>query len=459
MMKHYDAIIIGTGQSGPSLAVKLADSGQKVAIVERKRFGGSCVNYGCIPTKTMVASARAAYMVRRAAEFGVDIKGSVHVNMKRVKARKDLIVKQATEGIEKWLKNAPNCDVYEGGACFEGPKTVRVGDTSLTADKVFINVGTRPFVPPIDGIEMVNYLTNKTIMDLDTLAKHLVIIGGGYIALEFAQMYRRFGSAVTVIERGPMIMAREDDDICEAVRSILEKDGVNFYLNSNVVNVAKHTDGVQLELQTQNGIEKVRGSHLLVAVGRLPNTNDLGLEKAGIATNQSGFIEVDDQLKTNVDNIWAIGDCNGKGAFTHTSYNDYEIVAENLLQNGNRRISDRFEAYALYVDPPLAHVGLRGKDVRAKGIDALIAHMPMTRVGRAKERSETAGFMKILVDKNSKQILGATFLGINADEVIHVIINMMYAKAPYTVMLQAMDIHPTVSELLPTLLLGLKPLE
>ncbi|MCZ6751927.1 MAG: FAD-containing oxidoreductase [Acidobacteria bacterium] len=459
MAKKYDAIVIGTGQSGPSLAGRLTAAGMKVAIVERKRFGGTCVNNGCIPTKTLVASARAAYMARRSADFGVEIGGSISVNMKQVKARKDAGVKRSNEGVEKWLKTMNNGTVYEGHARFEGPHTVSVGAELLEAEKIFINVGARALVPPMPGIGGVNYLTNSSMMEVDFLPKHLVIIGGSYIGLEFGQMYRRFGSEVTIVEKGSRLIQRDDEDVSEAVREILENEGIQVRLNAQCIGAEKRGDQVAIQLDCESGGREVVGSHLLLAVGRTPNTNDLGLDKAGIEVNQRGFIVTDDQLRTNVPGVWVLGDCNGKGAFTHTSYNDYEIVAANLLDNDPRRVSDRILTYGLYIDPPLGRAGMTEAEVRKSGRKALIAKRPMTRVARAVEKGETQGFMKILIDAGTKQILGAAILGVGGDEIVHSILDIMYAKAPYTVIQRAVHIHPTVSELIPTMLGSLQPLE
>ncbi len=458
MTTKYDAIVIGTGQSGPSLAARLAGANMKVAIVERKRFGGTCVNTGCVPTKTLVASARAAYMAQRGADFGVMIDGPIGVDMKKVKARKDAVVKKSNKGVEQWLKNMENSTVYEGHAIFEGPRTVRVGEELIEAEKVFINVGARASTPPIPGIETVPYLDNSSMMEVDFLPQHLVVIGGSYVGLEFGQMYRRYGSEVTVIERGPRLVTREDEDVSEAVREILENEGVNILCNTSDLSVERSDGGISVKMRRNGEATEVAGSHLLVATGRAPNTDDLGLEKSRIAVDERSFIKVDDQLRTNVPGVWAMGDCNGRGAFTHTSYNDFEIIAANLLDDDSRRVSDRILAYAVYIDPPLGRVGMTEREVRASGRKALIGRRPMTRVGRAVERGETQGFMKILVDAESKEILGAALLGIGCDEVVHSIIDVMYAGAPYTVIQRAMHIHPTVTELVPTMLGELEPL-
>ena len=459
MSEKYDAIVIGTGQSGPSLAVRLASAGRKTAIVERKLFGGTCVNVGCIPTKTLIASARAAHVARRGADFGVVVSGDITVDMARVKARKDAVVRQSNEGVTKWLRNAPNLTVLEGHARLESTRTVRVNEKLLEAREIFLNVGGRASMPDMPGVTEVSYLTNSSMMEIDFLPEHLVIIGGSYIGLEFAQMYRRFGSRVTVVEMGPRLIAREDEEVSAAIQKILEGEGVEIRLNARCITVAKRGNGVAAGLSCEGGPPQVTGSHLLLAVGRVPNTDDLGLEKAGVKTDARGYIVVDDELRTNVPGIWALGDANGRGAFTHTSYNDYEIVAANLLDGGRRRVTDRIPAYALYIDPPLGRAGMTEREAKTSSRKVLIGRMMMSRVGRARERGETQGFMKILVDAQTSLILGAALLGIEADEAIHSILDVMYAGAPYTVIQKAVHIHPTVSELIPTLLADLKPLD
>ncbi len=454
MAERYDAIVIGTGQAGPPLAMRLAAAGQKVAIIERLRFGGTCVNTGCIPTKTLIASARAAYVARRGADFGVRIDGSISLDMKRVKARKDEISGASRKGVESSLRGTANCTVYQAQAAFLSDREVRAGDAMLTAEKIFVNTGARAAIPPIPGLNQVPYLTNSSMMDVDFLPGHLVILGGSYIGLEFAQMYRRFGSQVTIVERASRLISREDPDVSNAIREILENEGIGVRLNAEGIVVAKSGDGV--EVRSNQGA--VRGSHLLVAVGRRPNTDDLGLENTGVQRDDRGYIQVDDELQTSVPGIWALGDCNGRGGFTHTSYNDYEIVAANLLDNDRRRVSDRIHAYALYIDPPLGRAGATEAEAQRSGRAILVGKRPMTRVGRAVEKGETQGFIKILVDAESKRILGAAILGTEGDEVIHCILDVMYAKVPYTVLQRAMHIHPTVSELIPTVLGELKPL-
>jgi pyruvate/2-oxoglutarate dehydrogenase complex dihydrolipoamide dehydrogenase (E3) component len=456
--KTYDAIIIGTGQAGPFLAERLAKAGMKIAIIERKLFGGTCVNTGCTPTKTMIASAYAAYIVRRAADFGVVNNGPKSVDMKLVKSRKDAISGESRTGIEKWLRGMANCTVYQGHARLESPKVVSVGAERLTADRIYINVGGRAVVPPMPGLEEVPYLTNSSMMDVDFLPRHLIIIGGGYIGLEFAQMYRRFGSEVTIIETAPYLARHEDEDISIAIRDIVEREGVNVRLNATCVGFSRRGEDILARVDCVNGDPEVSGSHVLMAVGRRPNTDDLGLTEAGVAVDKRGYIVVDDQLQTSVPGIWALGDCNGKGAFTHTSFNDSEIVGANLLDHDTRKVSDRITAYALYIDPPLGRAGMTEAEVRKSGRRALIGRRPMPKVRRAVEKGETQGFMKVIVDAQTHEILGAAILGTGGDEVIHSILDVMYAKAPYTVIQRAVHIHPTVSELVPTMLGELQPL-
>jgi pyruvate/2-oxoglutarate dehydrogenase complex dihydrolipoamide dehydrogenase (E3) component len=454
----YDAIIIGAGQAGPPLARRLATAGMSVAVIERGAFGGTCVNTGCIPTKTLIASAHAAHIARRVADFGVVVDGSVRVDMARVKARKDAISGQSRSGVEQSLRTLDKCTVYQGHARFLGPREIEVGEDILTAERIFINVGARASVPKLPGLDQVAYLTNASIMAADFLPRHLVIVGGSYVGLEFAQMYRRFGSEVTVVEMAPRIVHREDPDVSAEISQILQGEGINLRIGAECIRVAKSGENVLVGVDCQDGPPEIDGSHLLLAVGRQPNTDDLGLERAGIAKDERGYILVDDELRTNVPRVWALGECNGKGAFTHTAYNDFEIVAANLLDGGSRRVSDRITGYALYVDPPLGRAGLTEEQVRRTAKPALVAKRPMSRVGRAVEKGETQGFMKVLVDAASEQILGASFLGIGCDEVIHGILDVMYAKAPYTMLQRTVPIHPTVSELVPTLLGDLRPL-
>jgi pyruvate/2-oxoglutarate dehydrogenase complex dihydrolipoamide dehydrogenase (E3) component len=456
-MNKCDAIVIGTGQAGPSLAARLSAAGMTVAIIERGKFGGTCVNTGCIPTKTLVASAYAAHVARRGAEYGFDVNGDVRVDMKRVKARKDRVSGRSTKGVEEWLRGLKNCRVIQGHARFQSSGTVAVNDEILQAGKIFINVGGRATVPDMPGVHDVPFLTNSSMMEVDFLPQHLIIVGGSYVGLEFGQMYRRFGSEVTIVEMGPRLIGREDEDISEAVREILEAEGINIRLDAKCISLAKRDDGIAVGMECDDGPPEAIGTHVLLAVGRTPNTSDLGLDRAGVAVNERGYIVVDDQLQTNVPGIWALGDCNGHGAFTHTSYNDYEIVADNLLNADHRRVSDRIQTYGLFIDPPLGRCGMTDAEVRKSGRAALAAKYPMSRVSRAFEKGETQGFMKICVDAETKQILGAAILGTGGDEVVQILLDMMYAKAPYTVIQRAMHIHPTVAEYLPTLLSKLEP--
>jgi pyruvate/2-oxoglutarate dehydrogenase complex dihydrolipoamide dehydrogenase (E3) component len=458
-MPNFDAIIVGTGQSGPALARRLVSAGWKVAIIERKLFGGTCINTGCTPTKTLIASAYAAHLVRRAADYGVKVEGAVNVDMKAIKARKDAVVAPSRTGVERSLKTLEGCTVYQGHGRFVAEKKVAVNGSELTADRIFLNVGARATIPPIPGLDSVPYLTNTSMIDIDFLPSHLIILGGSYVGLEFAQMYRRFGSEVTVIELGPRLISHEDDDVSQAIADFLKDEGVDVRVDSKVIGVEKRGNSIAVKVESAGEISQVAGTHMLVAIGRRPNTDDLGVDKAGIATDAHGYIQVDDQLRTNVAGIWAMGDCNGRGAFTHTSWNDFEIVAANLLDNDQRRVSDRITAYALYTDPPLGRAGMTEAEVRKTGKPALISTLAMEDVSRAFEKGETKGFMKILVDRDSKQILGASFLGLAGDEVIHCVLDVMYAKAPYTVMQRAMHIHPTVSEFIPTMMDDLKPLQ
>jgi pyruvate/2-oxoglutarate dehydrogenase complex dihydrolipoamide dehydrogenase (E3) component len=458
-MADYDAVIIGTGQAGPALARRLVAAGWKVAIIERKFFGGTCINTGCTPTKTLIASGYAAHLTRRVAEFGVTLSGTPTVDMKAVKARKDAVTVASRAAVERSLKGLQGCTVYEAHARLIGPKQIKVADEVLRADKIFINVGGRAVIPSIPGLDEVPYLTNSSMMNVDFLPAHLIVLGGSYVGLEFAQLYRRFGSDVTVIEPAPRLVSREDEDVSRAIADILEAEDIDIRVNSKAVGVKKQGAGIAVTIETAGTRSQIDGSHLLLAVGRRPNTDDLGLEHAGVVTDARGYIEVDDQLRTSVPGIWALGDCNGRGAFTHTSYNDFEIVAANLLDNDQRRVTDRITAYALYIDPPLGRAGMTEAEVRKSGRPALIATMAMENVSRAYEKSETKGFMKILVDRETKEILGASLLGLSGDEVIHCILDTMYAKAPSTVLQRAMHIHPTVSEFVPTMLDNLAPLK
>jgi pyruvate/2-oxoglutarate dehydrogenase complex dihydrolipoamide dehydrogenase (E3) component len=458
MRVAHDALIIGAGQAGPPLAGRLTAAGMSVGLVERKLFGGTCVNTGCIPTKTLIASAYAAHMARRAAEYGVSTGGEIAVDMKAVKARKDTISARSRDGVESWLEHMERCTVYRGHARFVSPREVQVGEDRIVAKQIFINVGGRALVPQMPGIDRVTTLTNASILQLDTLPQHLIVVGGSYVGLEFAQMYRRFGAAVTVIEKSSRLVAHEDEDISAAIKQILEAEGIALRLNAECIRFDPSGAEIAVGVDCASGAPVVTGSHVLLAMGRRPNTDDLGLDKAGVETNARGYIVVDDELRTSAPDIWALGDCNGRGAFTHTAYNDFEIVAANLLDGERRRLSDRIPAYALYVDPPLGRVGMTEARARATGRPLLVGRRPMTRVGRAIEKGETQGFMMAIADAETHQILGAAILGTGGDEAIHGIVDAMNARIPYTVLQRAVPIHPTVSELIPTLLGEMKPL-
>ena len=457
MTQMYDAIIIGAGQAGPPLAKRLSDRGQSVAVIERHLFGGTCVNTGCIPTKAMVASAYVAHLARRGLDYGVLINGDVRADMKIIKARKDRMSERSRTGIEKMLRSLPRCDVYTGHARFRTAHEVAIGNQSISADRIFINVGARAVVPPMPGLDQVPFLTNSSVMNLDVVPPHFVIVGGSYVGLEFGQMFRRFGSEVTIIEMASRLVQREDSDISIAIRDVLIGEGITLRLNARCIRISGQADAITVHVDCDEGRASIDGTHLLLAVGRQPNTDDLGLEAAGVDCDERGYITVNDRLETNVPGIWALGECNGHGAFTHTAYNDFEIVASNLLDGGDRKISDRIPAYALYIDPPLGRAGLTETEAQRAGHKIRVGKRPMTRVGRAVEKGETNGLMKVIVDAQSQEILGAAVLGTGGDEAIHGVLDTMYAKAPYPVLEHAMHIHPTVSELIPTLLEELAP--
>ena len=456
-MTRFDAIIIGTGQAAPALAGRLTRAGMKIAVIERKLFGGTCVNTGCTPTKTMVASAYAAHLARRAGDYGNALGGGVHVDMRKVKARADEVAANSRGGVEKFLRNMEGCTVFHDHARLEAPDVVGIGNAQLTAPRIFINVGGRASIPDIRGVHDVPYLTNTTILALDYVPKHLVVVGGSYVGLEFAQMFRRFGAEVTVVEKMPKLIAREDDDVSEGIRQIFENEGIHVRTSAECITLSRHDEGVAVGVDCVEGPPEAIGSAVLLAVGRAPNTSDLGLDRAGVAVDERGYIKVDDGLATNVPGIWALGDCNGRGAFTHTAYNDFEIVAANLLDGENRKVSARIPAYALYTDPPLGRAGMTDAQARASGRPLLTSTRPMTRVSRAVEKGETQGFMKVVADADTRKILGAAILGTGGDEAIHGIIDIMAADVSLDVLRWAVPIHPTVSELIPTLLGDLKP--
>jgi pyruvate/2-oxoglutarate dehydrogenase complex dihydrolipoamide dehydrogenase (E3) component len=459
MPHSFDAIFVGAGQSGPFLAARCAERGQRVALIEKRALGGTCVNDGCIPTKTLVASARAAWVARNAARWGVTIGGLVAVDMAAVKARKDAIVAESRQNLSTWLGGLPTLELIEGKATFVDAHTLRVGDRELTGARIFLNTGARPVVPRVPGLSDVPFLTSESIMDVDHLPAHLIVLGGSYIGLEFAQMYRRFGSAVTVIERADRLITREDPYVSSDIAAILTDEGIEVVCGAEATSVSGGPGDLRVEITTGGAKRTIAGSHLLVAIGRAPSTAELGLAAAGVAVDARGYITTDDKLVTSVPHIWALGDVNGRGGFTHTSYDDFQVVAANLLDGGNRRVSERIPIYGLYTDPPLGRCGMTATEARASGRRVLIGTRPMTRVGRARERGELAGSIQILVDADSRQILGATILGIEGDEAIHSIVDIMYADVPYTVLERAVHAHPTVSELLPTVLGSLKPLE
>jgi pyruvate/2-oxoglutarate dehydrogenase complex dihydrolipoamide dehydrogenase (E3) component len=454
---QFDAIVIGTGQAGPALADRLARAGQRVAVIERNRFGGTCVNTGCIPTKTLVASAAAARAAQRAGEYGVMPAGAPRIDMRRVKARMDAVSGKAREGVESWMADNARITVFRGHARLTAADAIDVNGLRLEAPRIFLNVGGRPSLHAIDGAETIPCFTSSTMMDVDFVPGHLVVVGGSYIGLEFGQMYRRFGSRVTIVERAPRLIGREDEDVSAEVRAIVEREGIAVRTGANCLALAHHAEGIAVRVDCEEGDPVVIGSHVLLATGRVPNTGDLGLDRAGVATDERGYIRVNDRLETSVPGIWALGDCNGRGAFTHTAYNDYEIVADNLLDGADRKVTDRITAYALYIDPPLGRAGLGEAEAVKAGHRVLVGKRPMSRVGRAVEKGETQGFMKVVVDADSRAILGAAILGVGGDEAIHAILATMYAGGDADTVRRAVHIHPTVAELLPTMFGALAP--
>jgi pyruvate/2-oxoglutarate dehydrogenase complex dihydrolipoamide dehydrogenase (E3) component len=462
-IEHFDAIVVGAGQAGPAIAARCSREGLRTAIVERGPFGGTCVNVGCTPTKTLVASARAIHLARRGTEFGFSTGGGVRADMTRIKARKDGIVEASRSGVESWMRGLPHTETVVGQARFTSPRTLRVDDRELTAPRIFLNLGGRAFVPDLTGVHDVPTLDNRTVMELSELPEHLLIVGGSYIGLEFAHLMRRFGAQVTVVEKSPRLLPREDDDVADGVRAILEAEGVRIETGAECLSLSRQGARIAVGAECASDIAPIEGTHVLLAVGRRPNTDGIGLDVAGIETDARGFIVVDEQCRSvSAEGVWAVGDCNGRGAFTHTAWNDHEIVVANLFDNDARRISERIGCYALFIDPPLARVGASETEVRAafvdKGRAALIAKMPMQRVGRARESGETKGFMKVLVDAETRVLLGAAILGMNGDEVIHSLLDMMAAGQPVDRIARTVHIHPTVSELVLTLLQQLKPM-
>ena len=458
MSERFDAIVIGAGQAAPALCARLDKEGLKTALIERKLLGGTCVNTGCIPTKTMIASARAAHMARRGGEYGF-VSNKARIDMAAVKRRKDAVVRQSAKGLKKWLDGMGHVALIHGHARFIGPRRVKVNGRTLEAERVFLDVGARAAVLDLPGIREVPYFDNSSIMEVDFTPRRLVIVGGSYIGLEFAQMYRRFGSEVVVLEKGATLLPREDEDIGTEIAAILEREDIEIRTDAQCMALNRKGRSIEVRLECKRGRKIAEGTHVLLAVGRTPNTADLGLDAAGVKVDGRGYIEVDDELRTSAEGVWALGECNGKGAFTHTSYNDYEIVAANLFDGDRRRISDRIQTYALFIDPPLGRAGMTEAEARTSGKRILIGRMPMERIGRAREAGETQGFMKVLVDADSKELAGAAVLGMNGDEVVHSLLDVMYARRPYTTIQRAVHIHPTITELVPTMLGSLKPLD
>jgi pyruvate/2-oxoglutarate dehydrogenase complex dihydrolipoamide dehydrogenase (E3) component len=449
----FDAIVIGSGQAGPSLAVRLAKAGRRTALIERGAFGGTCVNTGCTPTKTLIASAYAAHLARRGGDYGVVMpSGAIQVDMQAVKRRKDAIVARSAHNLESWLRSTPNLTIVQGHARFVAPRTIRVGEQVLSATQVFLDVGGRPSIPRLPGIDQVAYLTSDSMMALARVPRHLVVVGGSYIGLEFAQMYRRFGAEVTVVEMAPRLIGREDPDVSDAIREILQAEGIGVRVGAECIALERSANGVTVKVSCAEGEPTLDGSDVLLAVGRVPNTDDLGLEHAGVKTDAKGYIEVDDTLRTSEAGTYALGDCNGKGAFTHTAYNDYEIVAANLLDGEKRRVSDRKTAYALFIDPPLGRIGMSETEARHAGLDVWVGKRPMSRVARAIEKGEERGFIKLVVERGSERLLGAAILGVGGDEVVHSLIDALYADISARQIRNGVRIHPTVSELIPTVL-------
>lgn len=457
-IETFDAIVVGAGQAGPAIAERCSREGLRTAVIERADFGGTCVNNGCIPTKTLVGSARAIHLARRGEEFGFAT-GRLHVDFARVMARKDAVVQQSREGVQKWVEGLDRAEVIRGEARFVAPGRLRVGNRELSAPRIFLNVGARAARPPLKGIDTVPTLDNDSMMRLDELPRHLVIVGGSYIGLEFAQMMRRFGAKVTVVEKSDRLLPREDEDLSQQIQAILEKEGVRFELGAECISLAPRKNGIAVGASCQRQVPRIVGSHVLLAVGRQPNTDGLDLKAAGIDTDQRGYIRVDEQCRTSADGVWAVGECNGRGAFTHTAWNDHEVVVANLFDHDPRKLSDRIDAYALYIDPPLGRVGMSEAKARESGRPLLTASLPMARVGRAREAGETQGVMKVVVDAESRRLLGASLLGYRCDEAVHGLLDLMTLKQPVDALIRSMPIHPTVSELLPTLLQKLEPLK
>ncbi|CAA9436459.1 MAG: PF00070 family, FAD-dependent NAD(P)-disulphide oxidoreductase [uncultured Rubrobacteraceae bacterium] len=449
--QHYDAIVIGSGQGGKPLAGVLAGAGHKTAIIEREHVGGSCVNVGCTPTKTMIASARTAYVDRRSADYGVH-NGPVTVEMTEVRQRKQDIVDKFRDGVRQIIESTKGLDLFLGEARFTGPKELQVdlndGETvRVSADNVFINVGARPLDPPIEGLDSVPTLDSTSIMELDEVPDHLLVLGGGYVGLEFAQMFRRFGSEVTIVQRGEQLLAREDEDVAEAVAEILREDGIEVLLETEALRAEQNSDGeLQLTVQTPDEERTLSGSHLLVAIGRPPNTDSLDLDAAGVQADERGFVGVNERLETNVPGVYVLGDAKSGPAFTHISYDDFRIINTNLLEGGDATITDRLVSYVVYIDPQLGRVGMSEREAREQGRDVQVAKMPMTHVPRALEMDETRGMMKAVVDTDTGRILGCTILGIEGGEIMSMVHIAMMGDLPYTALRDGPFAHPTLAE-------------
>jgi pyruvate/2-oxoglutarate dehydrogenase complex dihydrolipoamide dehydrogenase (E3) component len=454
-MPRYDAIVLGSGQAGNPLSQKLADHGWSVALVEKEHLGGTCVNTGCTPTKTLIASAQVAHYARQAARWGVRT-GEVSVDLPRVVSRKDQVVLQWRSSVERKVQQRPGLHLYRGHGRFLDPHRVRVGDQVLESERIFINTGARPTIPRIQGLDQAGYLTNESVMQLTDLPEHLLVLGGGYVGLEFGQMFRRFGSRVTVVDFAEQVLPHEDADVARELQQALEAEGIRFLLQARTSRVERDNGQVVLRLE---GAESVRGSHLLVATGRRPNTDDLGLETTGVETTPGGFIRVNGRLETNVPGIWALGDVNGGPAFTHIAYNDYQIVYANLIEGKDLTTADRLVPYAVFTDPQLGRVGLTEKEARATGRRLKVGKIPMGWVARAIERDETAGLMKLVVDAETDRILGAAILASEGGELVQILEFVMSAGAPYTLLKGAVYIHPTLAEGFWTLMEEVKPVD
>lgn len=453
-MKEYDHIIVGTGQATGTLLGKLISTGKKIAVIEGHKVGGSCVNYGCTPTKTMVASAKALFQAKRGDFFGFST-GEVSINFSRIRERMNEVRNASSDGLSGWMESTPNVDLIRGWASFEGPKTLKVNDDILKGESIYINVGTRPAAPPITGLDDVPWMDSERLLELNALPEHLIIIGGGYIGIEFAQVFKRLGSKVTVVQRGGQIMPQEDEDVALAIQEFIEAEGITIRLNASAKEVSNF-NGVELKVESGGKEEIIQGSHLLIAAGRKTNSDTLNLEATGVEVGERGFIPVDDYCQTNVEGIYAVGDVNGHGAFTHTAVNDAEIVIDHMY-GGNRKLSNRIPIYGLFTDPPLGRVGMSEKEALAKGYEILKATKPMAQISRAKEMGETNGFAKLIVDAKTDLILGASILGPGGDEIINMFAAIMHSKIPCKNYREVMLVHPTVSELMPWILDGLQP--